>query len=74
MTAAKGFEASKKWDEQKNMQYLLHKDFAIKANTLKNRFGKGCNENNFALQKKRPSAKSFSFLLLDRFNSGIKTI
>jgi len=64
VTAAKGFEASKKWDEQRNMQYLLHKDFAIKANTLKNRFGKGCNENNFALQKKKTFSKIIFFLTL----------
>ena len=64
MTAAKGFEASKKWDEQRNMQYLLHKGFAIKANTLKNRFGKGCNENNFALHKQKTFSKIIFFLTL----------
>ena len=52
MTAVKGFEESRNRDKQRNIQYLLHKDFAIKANRLENGFRKGCEENNFVLQKK----------------------
>jgi len=33
--------------EQRNMQYLLHKDFGVKANTMEKGFQKGFNEKNF---------------------------
>ena len=64
MTAVKGFEESRNRDKQRNIQYLLHKDFAIKANRLENGFRKGCEENNFVLQKKKAFRKIIFFASL----------
>jgi len=38
VTAIKGFEAYKNENKKRIVQNLLHKDFAIKANALKNNF------------------------------------
>ena len=39
--------------KQRNMQYLLHKDFDKKANTLEKEFQKGFFENHFVQLKKK---------------------
>ena len=66
MTAVKGFEESRNRDEQRNIQYLLHKDFAIKG---KKAVEKAVRKTILPCEKKRHLEKSFSSLLLDRFNS-----
>ena len=65
MTTVKGFETSKNRSEQRNMQYLLYKDFAIKANALKTGLKKAVRKTILPCETKRHFEKSFSFLLLE---------
>ena len=63
MTAVKSFEASRNKDKQRNIQYLLHKDFAIKANMLENGF-RAVRKTILPYEKKELFRKIISFLTL----------